>query len=170
MGAYRALYCNVSFNKKMNTILIIGLMAVAAVASVDEFDQNTVVPEEVEVARTIGPVSHTIENSKFAKKGDHRVDDVDDTESPWACSLYNSPWPPAFQGTATKPRLLPTALRVRLVVARGSAARTRACGTLARHGNVTTSSARKTRSTLHTTLLGTSWGKRHSAGWLRRGS
>merc|ERR1711924_390607 len=91
-AAYRALYCNVSFNKKMNTILIIGLMAVAAVASVDEFDQNAVVPEEVEVARTIGPVSHRIGNSQFAKKGDHRVDDVDDTESPWACSLYNSPW------------------------------------------------------------------------------
>merc|ERR1712010_116663 len=127
-AAYRALYCNVSFNKKMNTILIIGLMAVAAVASVDEFDQNAVVPEEVEVARTIGPVSHTIENSKFAKAGDHRVDDVDDTESPWACSLYNSPW------FASVPR----------------------------HGNVTTSSARTTRGTLHTTLLGTSWGKRYS--------
>merc|ERR1712193_412979 len=53
---------------------------------------NAVVPEEVEVARVIGPVSHTIGNSQFAKKGDHRVDDVDDTESPWACSLYNSPW------------------------------------------------------------------------------
>lgn len=40
----------------------------------------------------VGPTRHFRGNSKFENAHDRRVDDVDDTTSPWACSLYKSPW------------------------------------------------------------------------------
>jgi len=42
--------------------------------------------------RIVGPTRHLRGNSRFENSSDRRVDDVDDTTSPWACSLYNSPW------------------------------------------------------------------------------
>lgn len=43
--------------------------------------------------KSVGPTGHYVRgNSKFENAHDRRVDDVDDTTSPWACSLHNSPW------------------------------------------------------------------------------
>merc|ERR1712093_320900 len=80
---------------KMNKIFFT-LMVVAIAASAEfNFDEHLVVPEdtEVEEEKAIGPTKHFVKgNSKFESAHDRRVDDIDDTTSPWACSLHNSPW------------------------------------------------------------------------------
>merc|ERR1712139_176016 len=70
-------------------------VAVAVAASEFNFDDHLVVPEDTEVEEewTMGPTKHYVKgNSKFESPHDRRVDDIDDTTSPWACSLHNSPW------------------------------------------------------------------------------